>query len=107
MKQKTVRFYEEVPADISALQALNDCKKYGFNTAREMIVTAINNYVQGSDPHSLTLEEKDIDLLADRIAIRIGKTTRNDDTGLTEEIKHENSKDNETYQKALSFMASL
>jgi len=107
MKQKTVRFYEEVPADISALQALNDCKKYGFNTAREMIITAVNNYVQESEFHSITLEEKDINILADKIAMRIRSTSRSYDTGFKEE-KYENStENNETYQKALSFMASL
>ena len=111
MTQKTVRFYDNVPADISALQILDDHKKYGFHNSREMIIAAINKYVQGSDTCSLTLEEKDINLLADKIANRIGITTKTEDIGLKENNKNENKikndKNYENYQKALSFMDSL
>ncbi|MBP3818266.1 MAG: hypothetical protein J6H31_08155 [Butyrivibrio sp.] len=111
MTQKTVRFYDDVPADINALKILDDYKKYGFHNAREMIIAAINKYVQGSDTCSLTLEEKDINLLADKIANRIGITTKSEDIGRKEKNKNENNINNdnnyENYQKALSFMDTL
>ncbi len=112
MIQKTIRFYDNATADMSALQILNNCKKYGFNNAREMIITAVNEYVlvQVSDSHSPALEEKDIDLLAEKIAMRIGNMTRNKDSDLKEE-KYENStgtnKNDESYQKALRFLDTL
>lgn len=109
MKQKTVRFYDDAPEDMSALQILDECRKYGFNSAREMVIAAVNKYVQGSG--SLDIGSKDIDELADKIAIRMKKMNViiSKDDGLMEEKENEDGTDqnNENYQKAFSFLETL
>lgn len=109
MKQKTVRFYDDAPEDVSALQILDECRKYGFNSAREMVIAAINRYVQGSG--SLDISSKDIDELADKIAIRMKNMNViiSKDGGLMEENENEDGTDqnNENYQKAFSFLETL
>lgn len=110
MKQKTVRFYDDAPDDMSALQILDECRKYGFNSARELVIAAINRYAQGGNTGSLGISSKDIDELADKIAMRMKNmnVTISKEVGLTEENKNENGTDNnENYQKALSFMETL
>lgn len=110
MKQKTVRFYDDAPDDMSALHILDECKKYGFNSARELVIAAINRYAQGNNTGTLGISSKDMDELADKIAKKIinMNVTIGNGVGLTEEIKNENGTDNnENYQKALSFMDTL
>ena len=110
MKQKTVRFYDNAPDDMSALQILDECRKYGFNSARELVIAAINKYAKGGDTGSLGISNKDMDELADKIAMRIKNmnVTISKEIGLTEEIKNEHGTDNnKNYEKALSFMENL
>lgn len=110
MKQKTVRFYEDAPDDMSALKILNDCRKYGFNSAREMVIAAVIRYAQGDRSDSLGLSSTEIDELATKVAMKMramNVTIRNED-GPKEEITYENgTSNNDNYQKAISFMDSL
>lgn len=109
MKQKTVRFYDDASEDVSALQILDECRKYGFNSAREMVIAAVNRYVQGSG--TLDISSKDLDELADKIASRMKKmnVTICREDGLMEEKEDEDGTDqnNENYQKAFSFLETL
>lgn len=110
MKQKTVRFYDNAPGDMSALQVLDECRKYGFNSARELVIAAINKYAQGGNTGSLGISSKDMDELADKIAKKIinMNVTISKEVGLMEGNENENGTDNnENYQKALSFMETL
>ena len=110
MKQKTVRFYDDAPDDVCALNILNDCRKYGFNSGRELVIAAVNMYAQGGNIGSLGIRNADMDELADKIAMRIknmNMTIRKEGSH-TEKIKNENGTDNnENYQKALRFMETL
>ena len=109
MKQKTVRFYDDAPEDVSALRILDECRKYGFNSAREMVIAAINRYAQGNG--SLGISSRDIDELADKIAIRMKKmnVTISKEDGLMEEKDNDDGTDQneENYQKAFSFLETL
>ncbi len=110
MKQKTVRFYDNVPDDMSALQILDECRKYGFNSARELVITAINRYVRGRNAGSFGICTKDdIDELAEKIATRVVRNvTVNTGIGLMGDGKKINDIDkDENYQKALGFMETL
>lgn len=109
MKQKTVRFYDDAPEDVSALQILDEYRKYGFNSAREMVIAAINRYAQGNS--SLNISSGNLDELADKIAIRIKKmnVTISKEDGLMEEKGNEDgtNHNDENYQKAFSFLDTL
>ncbi len=110
MKQKTVRFYDDAPDDMSALKILNECRKYGFSSARELVIAAINRYAQGDNTSYLGINSKDIDELSDKIVKKLKNmnVTISSDCGLTEEKNNENGTDNnENYQKAISFMDTL
>lgn len=110
MKQKTVRFYDDAPDDMSALQILDEYRKYGFSSARELVIAAINRYAQGDNTSSLGISSKDIDELSDKIVKKLKNlnVTISSDCGLTEENNNENGTDNnENYQKAISFMDTL
>ena len=109
MKQKTVRFYDDVQADISALQKLDKYKEYGFNSSREMIIAAVNSFTKvrdGNDIGGIGVEE-----FADLIATRLEKkcfviTAKSDE----QEEKNDdecNSSNEVFYSKALSFMENL
>ncbi len=47
MKQKTIRFYENIPEDTNALEKLNNYMKYGFRSSQEMVIEAINQFEPG------------------------------------------------------------
>ena len=110
MRQKTVRFYDDAPDDMSALNALNEYRKYGFNSARELVIAAINEYAQEGSTSSLGISSKDMDELADKIARKMRKMNAiiSNEVDPTEETKNENGAENdEIYEKALSFMEAL
>ena len=95
MKQKTVRFYDNAPDDMSALNILNECRKYGCNSARELVIAAINKYAQGGNKDPLRICSKDMDELANKIATKIKNmnATIGKEVGLTGEPKNENGTD--------------
>ena len=108
MKQKTVRFYDDAPEDMKAAQILDDCRKYGYTSAREMIIAAVNSYVQGGSNSSLDTSSWDMDKLADKIAMRLqnGKVAIKE-TGHNGDISEYHPDNNECYQKALNFIDTL
>lgn len=111
MHQKTVRFYEDLPEDVNALEKLNDYKKYGFTSSRAMIIDAINHYPQeNSSP--LGVGSMDIEKLAEHIVnkmknmnVVINSTSSINDESICGNETSGNDYDN--FQKALSFMETL
>lgn len=108
MVQKTVRFYEESSEDASALEILNDHKKYGYNSCREMIIAALNLYSQKSLHSSGNI---DIESLAEKIASKLNLNIASMGSETHEcklkEGEYDNRNNEENYHKALSFMESL
>ncbi len=111
MHQKTVRFYEDLPEDVNALEKLNDYKKYGFTSSRAMIIDAINHYPQeNSSP--LGGGSMDIEKLAEHIVSKMKdmKVVVNSIDGLKKEKCIENetsSNDDDNFKKALGFIETL
>lgn len=111
MQQKTVRFYDDAAEDVSALEKLNNYRKYGFTSSRAMIIATINMYSQG-DNVSLGFGSKEIEELAEHIVNRMKNmnVVVNSTDGIKEEKIYENettSNNDDNYQKALSFMETL
>ncbi|HPF28614.1 MAG TPA: hypothetical protein PLZ77_00755 [Lachnospiraceae bacterium] len=108
MIQKTVQFYEEYSNDVKALTLLNDYRKYGFNSCREMIIAAINMFEQGRYTSSV-MSSNEIEELAEEIARRINVTTVASSSVV--EKKEENYNDNnnseDNFAKAMDFINSL
>lgn len=110
MVQKTVRFYEESSDDIKALTMLNDYRKYGFNSCREMIIAAINSFEQGRNTSSV-IGGLEIEKLAEEIAKRINVNITTVASGNVVEIREENYDNNndreDNFSKAMEFINSL
>ena len=104
MKQKTVRFYEESKADMEAYEKLECFREYGFNTARELIIAAVNAYSQRENTSSGM--NIDIEKLAELISEKIG-VNANKVLSIKEEVPINTIRDTEIMDKALSFMESL
>ena len=110
MVQKTVRFYEESSKDVKALSLLDEYRRYGFNSCREMIIAAVNSFSQGKETSS-GVSSIDIEELADAIAKRLNVNVTTRATGNVGEIKEENNYDNneseDNFAKAMDFINSL
>lgn len=112
MKQKTIRFYENIPEDISALEKLNNYRKYGFRSSQEMVIEAVNQFEPGDHHDSRGLDGRDIEDLANRLIDKLKEkkivVTKGDaQQGEQRDENHSESSKNETFQKALAFMESL
>lgn len=112
MKQKTVRFYEDVPEDARAFEKLNNYRKYGFRSSQEMIIEAINEYGSGNQKDSLGMNGKDIENLADQLIAKLKENefviTKGDaQEGEKNDEDHSENNTDDMFQKALSFMESL
>lgn len=100
MIQTTLRFYKNSPDEMKVWGALQEHKKYGFDSTRKMVVAAVLNYI-GRD----TAEDViDIDALADRIArkLKVGGVA-------VEETNNELTVDDDrsNYDDALNFIKNL
>ena len=105
MVQKTLRFYDDSTDDEKALGKLNNYKKYGYTSCRDMIIAAIN-LIDQRDENSSGNSSINVDELAEKIADRLnGKITAVASAGCDEKMEEKNNDDN--YNKALSFMDSL
>lgn len=105
MVQKTLRFYDDSPDDEKALGKLNNYKKYGYTSCRDMIIAAIN-LIDQRDESSSGNSSINVDELAEKIADKLnGKITAVAPVGCNENMEEKNNDDN--YNKALSFMDSL
>ena len=102
MKQKTIRFYEESKADMEACEKLECFREYGFNSAREFMIAAVNVYSQKEQVSSGI----DIDKLAELISQKIGENTSKV-LNIKEELPRNVTENTEIMDKALSFMESL
>lgn len=99
MIQTTLRFYKNSPDEMKVWGALQEHKKYGFDSTRKMIVAAVLNYI-GRD----TAEDViDIDALADKIARKLKV-----EGVAIEEGKNELAiDDGSNYDDALNFIKNL
>ena len=65
---KTIRFYD-THKDQVAIKAISNYAEYGFNSANEMVVTALYELAERHNNHS---SELPLDELADKIVARLG-----------------------------------
>jgi|GEM_PF-5092366 len=106
MIQKTIRFYERSPDDMKALEKLNNCRKFGYTSCREMIIATIKAYSIDTDRYS-SLEDIDMDTLADKIAARLKNENINISANRAEIKEKQNETVEDKYSKALDFIDSL
>ena len=104
MKQKTIRFYDKSKDDMDAYAKLDRFRDYGFISAREMMIAAVNYYTQ-KDENSIGMDiEKLAELVASKISANVIDGTRRE----TVENKLTcNEECNNAMNKALSFIESL
>lgn len=104
MRQKTIRFYEQSREDMAAYEKLGCFREYGFNSARELMIAAINAYSRKEIFSSVT----DVDI--DRLAECIVKKMKNNGTTspmCDKEVANVEDSNNDVFDKALSFMERL
>ncbi len=113
MKQKTIRFYENVPEDVRALEKLSKYREYGFRSSQEMIIEAINHYDSGNISDSPRVNGQEMEDLANRLIDKLKEkklfiVQGNTYEGEQIDENHSNINDNDNmFQKALTFMESL
>lgn len=103
MRQKTIRFYEQSREDMAAYEKLGCFREYGFNSARELMIAAINDY-----SYKGISSENNIDI--DRLAECIVRKMKNNGTTFQmcdKEVANVEDSNNDVFDKALSFMESL
>lgn len=103
MKQKTVRFYEESKTDMEAYEKLEQFRKFGFNSGRELIIAAVNAYSQSEKCSEMKIDiEKLAELIWEKLGVNASKVLN-----IKEEVPTNTIRDTEIMDKALSFMESL
>lgn len=99
-KAMTLRFYRQSLQDMKALEKINNFRKYGCSSSRDLIIKAVNSYGNSDTRFS----EQELSLLADylssRINVNVTVPTINEDTS-----KNDISETN--LSKALDFMMAM
>ena len=103
IKRISVRFYGESKADMAAYDKLNKFREYGFNTAREFIIAAVNQYL--GDGRCTDAPPFDPDDLAERIATRLNGVLMINKENIVEAASTDDN--TEAFDEALSFIESL
>ena len=98
MKQKTVRFYEDISVDMQAYEKLKNYREYGFLTEREMIIASINEYGKDRDMQGI-----DVDKLANLLISKMSGVV----SILPEESQNSSNVDTNILDRALNFIDSL
>lgn len=99
MIQTTLRLYEDSPDEMKVWGALQEHKKYGFDSTRKMVVAAVLNYI-GKDTANSDI---DVDVLADKIANRLRVTG----FVVEEDSRGPDSGNDSNYDDALAFISNL
>lgn len=105
MKQKTLRFYEESKSDMEAYKKLEDFRQYGFNSARELIIAAINTFSQRRISYEPPLI--DADELAECIAKKLCAKGFAMESQMSINNGNQTENKDEIFEKALNFIEGL
>jgi len=104
--QKTLRFYDDSPDDMAAFEKLNDYKKYGFSTAREMLIQAVNAFCEENDYKKELLSN--VEEIAEAVVERLRKTdVMVIGSNNTEAGEQHDEESNVKFAQAIEFIDSL
>lgn len=103
IKRTTIRFYESSRLDMAAYEKLDRFREYGFNTVREFIIAAVNQY--SGDGRCTSAPPFDPDDLAARIASRLNGVLTVNHVNTVDVASEDDT--TEAFDKALSFIESL
>lgn len=102
-KAMTLRFYDNCLQDMRALRKINEYRKYGCNSSRDLIIKAINAY-ENSDK---SFSEQELIFIAEQIASRLSVSIPAIGDKANIQTAAADGANEENLSKALEFMMAM